>query len=393
MEYLLRKFCVLLNIHIYRWDAVTDKITCFGMDSADINPLCASAELRLLLKKRADGQEIPAIYEDGQRILFACIREAEGSYLLLGPVCTEELTYVEIHQFYKSYGVSKEKELHPPKLRIQRFFAALEMLCYEICGEMLAEGELMDKNGLTMEPEINLKREETTIQEEGYHHTYQEEVKAMNYIREGRLDEIIKASEALAETAGKLSENEINAERNLGIASVTLATRAAIEGGVSPAAAYKLSDIYINKIDQCKSLPQLYKYRRQNMYDFAKLVADEKKRKMYSSYIEQCKDFIHKNYRHKIYVDDIAEALGISESHLSRTFKKETGITIQEYMLRFRVECAENLLKYSEASLSEISDYLCFHSQSHFGRVFRQYEEMTPREYREKFKQKEFVSH
>lgn len=63
---------------------------------------------------------------------------------------------------------------------------------------------------------------------------------------------------------------------------------------------------------------------------------------------------------------------------------------IQDYILKFRIERAANLLKYSYASISEISDYVCFNSQSHFGSIFKQYMQMTPRQYREKYKQKEF---
>lgn len=44
-----------------------------------------------------------------------------------------------------------------------------------------------------------------------------------------------------------------------------------------------------------------------------------------SRYTEQCKEYIRKYYHQKIYISDIAKALGISESHLSRIFKKKQG--------------------------------------------------------------------
>ena len=78
-----------------------------------------------------------------------------------------------------------------------------------------------------------------------------------------------------------------------------------------------------------------------------------------------------------------------SESH---SHSQDTGEKIQDYILTFRVERAANLLKYSDATLSEISDYVCFNSQSHFGSVFKEYMKMTPGQYREKYKRKEFYS-
>ena len=68
------------------------------------------------------------------------------------------------------------------------------------------------------------------------------------------------------------------------------------------------------------------------------------------------------------------------------------AVKLGYYILKFRVKRAANLLKYSDATLSEISDYVCFNSQSHFGSVFKEYMKMTPRQYREKYKRKEFYS-
>lgn len=57
-----------------------------------------------------------------------------------------------------------------------------------------------------------------------------------------------------------------------------MATRAAIEGGAAPAKAYKLSDLYINKIDQCKRMTEIFEYRKRSLYDFAKLVVEEREK-------------------------------------------------------------------------------------------------------------------
>ena len=174
--------------------------------------------------------------------------------------------------------------------------------------------------------------------------------------------------------------------------SVTVCTREAIAGGVSPAKAYRLSDIFINRIDRCMDTAQLQEYSSKAIYEFACLVAEEKKERAAGRYTEQCKDYIYKNYNHKIYLEEIADAVGISPGHLSRVFRQDMDMTIQEYIQKFRVERAANLLKYSEASLTEISDYVCFHSQSHFGNAFKRYMQMTPKQYRDRYKEKEFCS-
>ena len=65
-------------------------------------------------------------------------------------------------------------------------------------------------------------------------------------------------------------------------------------------------------------------------------------------------------------------------------------MTLQDYVVQIRVEHAANLLTFSNESISTISDYVNFPSQSYFGKMFLRYKNMTPREYREVHKPKEF---
>ena len=390
MEYLYTKISIMTNIEIFEWDCETDEISCYGVLAEQSNPLILSEELRELLKNRIMNQKTPVIYQDENKVIFCGMREKMTKMLLLGPICIEDMSYVEIHRYCKAYQI--ENEQCPPKLKLQNLLALLELLSYIKIEEKYEDEEILDANGLIEKQEIGLEADVRIDIEDIYHHTYQEEVKTMDYIREGNLEEVVGAVELLASTAGKLSENEIRNERNLGICSITLATRAAIEGGAAPAKAYKLSDLYINKIDQCKRMTEIFEYRKRSLYDFAKLVVEEREKRANSRYTEQCKEYIRKYYHQKICIPDIAEALGVSESHLSRIFKKETGESIQKYSMHMRIERAENLLKYSEASLTEISEYLCFSSQSHFGKVFKVYKNMTPKQYRDYYKSPEFVS-
>lgn len=390
MEYLYTKISIMTNIKIFEWDCETDEISCYGVLAEQSNPLILSEELRELLKNRIMNQKTPVIYQDENKVIFCGMREKMTKMLLLGPICIEDMSYVEIHRYCKAYQI--ENEQCPPKLKLQNLLALLELLSYIKIEEKYEDEEILDANGLIEKQEIGLEADVRIDTEDIYHHTYQEEVKTIDYIREGNLEEVVGAVELLASTAGKLSENEIRNERNLGICSITLATRAAIEGGAAPAKAYKLSDLYINKIDQCKRMTEIFEYRKRSLYDFAKLVVEEREKRANSRYTEQCKEYIRKYYHQKICIPDIAEALGVSESHLSRIFKKETGESIHKYSMHMRIERAENLLKYSEASLTEISEYLCFSSQSHFGKVFKVYKNMTPKQYRDYYKSPEFVS-
>lgn len=330
------------------------------------------------------------------KVYFFCVRSEEKFYLS-GPVCSEQMSYVEIHQFYKKFHMSTAEERHPDKMTMNRMLNFVSFL-YEFLEEKdIGPDELMEKNNLIEEKEVREEKELVRIEldkSDGatYHHTYMEERYVMDTLRNGEVDKINERADGLFEKAGTLSKNRFNDQRNLAIVSTTIATREAIKGGVSPADAYRLSDYLINQIDQCQTMEEMIELTRRCLYKFAKLVADNKKTRNFFNYTEQCKDYIAQNYHHKIYLEEIAEAIGISQGHLSRLFKKDTGMKVQGYILKFRIERAANLLKYSDATLSEISDYVCFNSQSHFGSVFREYMKMTPGQYREKYKRKEFYS-
>lgn len=391
---LFRKLEMFWGLPIFCVNESEGKIKSFGSFSEQENPLANAKELVQQLIETAKQQEIPVIYKMMDKIYFICIK-SEERYYMTGPVCVEQISFVEIHQFYKKCHMTQQERRHPVRMTLNKLLNFVSFFYEFLEQKDVTIEELMKVNSLIEDNVIQEKIEslqmEIEKQEEVvYHHTYMEERYVMDCIREGNVVEVNERANGLLEKAGVLSKNKFNDQRNLAIVSTTMATREAIAGGVSPAEAYKLSDILINKIDQCKKIEEVVELNRKSLYKFTKLVADTKEKINLSNYTEQCKDYISKNYHHKIYLEDIADAIGISQGHLARVFKKDTGVRIQDYILEFRIERASNLLKYSDASISEISDYVCFHSQSHFGSVFKQYMKMTPKQYREKYKQKEF---
>ena len=69
---------------------------------------------------------------------------------------------------------------------------------------------------------------------------------------------------------------------------------------------------------------------------------------------------------------------------LSKKFKRELGFNISSYIMRRKLEEAKSLLNYTDMTISEISEYLCFSSQAYFQNVFKKKYGITPKEYRKK---------
>jgi len=93
-------------------------------------------------------------------------------------------------------------------------------------------------------------------------------------------------------------------------------------------------------------------------------------------------DFIEANFNSGITVKDMAEKACYSLHHFIRIFKKTTGYSPYEYLVKYRINKAKTLLDSTDKTIEEISHSVGFESASNFVRTFRQLEDMTPLKYR-----------
>lgn len=218
------------------------------------------------------------------------------------------------------------------------------------------------------------------------HLSYEREMAFFESIRLGNIDEARRLFKPLSsDKLGKLSDDGLRNLKYHLIISVAFITRYCIEGGMEMEAAYNLSDIYIRSIDKCTTEEQIHLLHREVVEDYAQRMQLLHKARLYPKPVIICLDYIYDNLHTKITLEKLAEAAGLSPSYLSKLFHKEVGLTISGYITKKRIEAAGNMLKFSDYSCIEISNYLCFSSESHFINVFRKSTGYTPKVYREKF--------
>jgi AraC-like DNA-binding protein len=97
--------------------------------------------------------------------------------------------------------------------------------------------------------------------------------------------------------------------------------------------------------------------------------------------IKQVFDLISKNYCSKITLDDAAETVNMSTHYFCKFFKKVTGYTFLEYLLRTRIDKAKELILSDKKSISEIAYCVGFENLSYFYRVFKRLTHMNPGDY------------
>ncbi len=182
---------------------------------------------------------------------------------------------------------------------------------------------------------------------------------------------------------GKLSDNPLQNVKYHFVVTAALIARYCIEGGMEHEAAYSLSDVYIQRVDKCTLIKQISQLHTEMSMDYTQRMKKLRKNRVFSKQIVECIDYIYSNLHKKILITELAQYTGLNPSYLSRLFKKETGITVSEYIQIKKIETAKNMLKYSSYLTSQISSILAFPNQSYFIEVFRKRTGMTPKKYQD----------
>ncbi len=193
------------------------------------------------------------------------------------------------------------------------------------------------------------------------------------------------AAPLFCEGCGILSKNPLRNLKYHFVVTAALIARFCIHYGMTPEKAYQMSDLYIQKADECQSEPEIRAVHQEMLEAYTRKMQRVRIGKIYSKQIVKAIEYISEHLHNRIFLEDVAEYLQISPAYFSRLFKSETGISFSDYVNKQKIEAAMNLLRYSQYTDLEISNLFCFSSQSYFIKIFRKYAGMTPRNYRKQY--------
>ena len=162
-------------------------------------------------------------------------------------------------------------------------------------------------------------------------------------------------------------------------------TRMCRQHGMELEQAFRLSDFYIQKLDDIHTADEIKRLHDEMVMDYAEKMRRYHHSNTNSKHINACKEYIYAHIKERITIEDLADALGVSSSYLSRLFKKETGVSVSAYIRNRKIDMAKNLLRFSNDSMIDIANRLSFSSQSHFIQQFREVVGMTPKKYRDTY--------
>lgn len=151
------------------------------------------------------------------------------------------------------------------------------LLTYNLC-----HSDIIDENALLMSNCINLDAEkeirkyysELIFENREYgktHNPYDQEIREFTSIENGDLEQLKRSHEEdYPGEIGTLAKDPLRHTKNLAIVNITLASRAAIRGGLLSEISFSLSDSYIQKIEACEDIPTIIHLFRTAEYHYAR---------------------------------------------------------------------------------------------------------------------------
>lgn len=342
---------------------------------------------------RYSNKAVPTMVSLNDHYVF-CLVEHEDLVFLIGPLELNEDYKITRKIYMEDWGNISTYRV--PPMIVSELVEVLLLMHnlahkHELIPEELLEHNFEDQLHSAKKNYVDkfFQDRETDV----WHNSYQQELREFDSIMNG---DILKLKDSWSEDyggeVGRLASDELRNMKNLGIVVITLASRAAMRGGLHPEIGYSLSDAFLNEIERLSTQEDIHRLIRNAEMEYTLLVHElAKKSRIQSSavythpYVSKIQEYILKNLHKDLQIGEIAELLSVTPNYLSALFRKNTGKTIQAYITEEKMKYAEQLLLYSERPISEISSSLGYSSQSYFGKVFKNFSGYAPSEYKMRF--------
>lgn len=217
---------------------------------------------------------------------------------------------------------------------------------------------------------------------------YQNEILLYKSIKEGADNESV---ELLADNVIKSGEyyfsyNNFMNTLYLCVQIIFFSSRAAIIAGMHESTAFSMSYQYIQLCDTAKNAEEIIRITKQSIAAFLTEIRNLENLLISSEAILRAVEYINDHLHEKISLDDVAIQLDYSKVMLCQNFKKETGMTISDYILIEKIKAAKDLLTEKRMSITDTAYTLGFCSQSYFIRCFKKVMGYTPYQFTKKSK-------
>ncbi|WP_105615681.1 helix-turn-helix domain-containing protein [Vallitalea okinawensis] len=297
-------------------------------------------------------------------------------------------------QGWMSDIIAKHKLPISERVQLKEFYQSLMVidsnypdhlghLLVNLCGNPFIEAQMQTTE--VMEPVIKKEDMNRTISESKsiIELRYRLEKKIRRAVSLGNKEEVhrlMHENGTIFTFPDRIPESPLRSVKNLSITLNTILRIAAEKGGVHPVYMHNISERFAITIERGTTVPYLKKLNNTMIDDYCDAVKMFSTRN-YSSIVKMAVNYINLHLEHKISLKYIAEKIHTNPSHLSRQFKKETMMTITDYINKKRVEEAKLYLERENSSITDIALMVGFSNLNYFTKVFKKVTSLTPSEY------------
>lgn len=212
---------------------------------------------------------------------------------------------------------------------------------------------------------------------------YEGEKKLMQAVSQGIAH---KAEQMISNSSGLMLEMRVDDPvrnmKNYTIVANVLLRKAVEQGGVHPFYIDGVSSDFAKKIEKIKTVQDGVDMMHDMIYKYCALVKNHSM-KNYSLLVQKVITIIDSDLTADLSLHRQAEMLNVNASYLSTLFKKETGMTLTEYVAKKRVDHAAFLLASTNMQIQNIAQHCGIFDVNYFTKIFKKNKGKTPKEYRE----------
>ena len=336
----------------------------------------------------------PDIVYEHRDIIGTCVllTVSEGTPFIIGPFVRRELNEKRLQEVLMEYAVpasyigSLKQYLSAfPVISMTQAISTV-IACLQSLSDVHREistvridsvDDVIRKTDLTYQDSLDY----TAI-----YRRYEAENQFLRCIESGDTDNVMTAYQQM-NLSGLSNNRYINAvyqEPAVGMGMLrALCRKAAENGGASPVEINEITQRSVQRMVSHPGLNEMMSIMNDTIMELTAAVRNSKQQyRNYSPSVRKAAEYLRRNYSQKVSLDDLADHVGMSSAHLSRLFKKETGMTVTDYLSNLRCIEASRLLRESGHAIQEIAAYVGYLDNNYFVKVFKKQFGMTPSEYR-----------
>lgn len=326
--------------------------------------------------------------------IFLKLSEQKNEILIIGPYLREKATESELFELGERTGVSPKSQKYleeyyhrvPVIKETDTLFLLINSFCeriWETSRFAISDTDIKDSVGGVVNREMTESFEDAIVNIKVVEKRYAFENELIDAVRHGLLQ---KEAQLLAGFSTNLFEkrldDHIRNAKNYAIIMNTILRKAAEEGGVHPIHLDKISSEYATKIETLSSITETPELMREMFRGYCRLV-----RKMtikdYSPVVQKTILIIDYDPSADLSLHALAKEQSVSAGYLSAVFKRETGVTLSQYIRDRRIKLAERLLKTTHLQVQTVSLRCGIMDVQYFCKLFKAATGKTPKEYRE----------